>query len=286
MTRHSIQLVMAGLLVVACMFLPFFPGGYDGLAVTLSFMAQGFAVAGLLLVPIGAFWLAYELGTRRRIDREWSGKDMGYWFGWAAIGVSTLVAIVVSLGAFEKVGLSLGLAVVALWAYCAFQLAARLKAISPSEVRAFNPAPLYLLVLPIVAAGFKFTLVGPAAEFSRNRVIDNSAALIADIERFRDSHGRYPVSLQSLHEDYKPGVVGVQRYHYEPNGESYNVYFEHFPAEFDVREIVMYNPRGEQRFTSHNADLLEFTGAQLDLRRGDSRVFNASRPNWKYFLFD
>lgn len=146
--------------------------------------------------------------------------------------------------------------------------------------------PLYLVILPLVAAGFKFTLVASAVEFSRNRAIDNGAAFIADIERYHSAHGRYPHSLQSLHEDYSPGVTGVERYHYEPNGDGYNVYFRHLGTALSAWEIVMFNPRGEHEFTSHNADLLQYTREQLSRARGYFSVHDASRPQWKCFLFD
>jgi hypothetical protein len=137
--------------------------------------------------------------------------------------------------------------------------------------------PLYLVLLPIIAV---------AAEFSRNRAIENCVGLIEDIERFRNTHGRYPHSLQSLVEDYKPRVVCVERYHYEPSGDGYNVYFKHFAVALDVEEIVMFNPRDEHEFTGHNADILQYPPERLARSRGYFSVRDASRPKWKYFLFD
>lgn len=61
MIKHIVAIPAAAALIIAFMFYPFLPGRYDGLAVTLSAMAQVFAVAGLLLVPLGALWLAREI---------------------------------------------------------------------------------------------------------------------------------------------------------------------------------------------------------------------------------
>jgi hypothetical protein len=285
MVRHLAFLMAASSLIVGCMFYPYLPGDYDGLAVTLSAMAQLFAMAGLVLVPLGAIWLAYEIKTAAAKSRA-PGKRTGYWFGLASIGAATLVAIVVSFGAAIDHHLSFGLGVIVIWAYLAFRLTARLKAMRDAEVPAFNLAPIYLVVLPIVAAVFKFTLVGHAAELSRNRAIDDSVRIISDIERYRDTHGHYPPSLHSLWDDYRPSVIGVQRYHYEPNGEYYNLFFEHFAVALDTKEIVMYNPRDEQDFSSHNSDLLQFSAAQIRAQRGHVAVHEAPRPNWNYFLFD
>ncbi len=97
-----------------------------------------------------------------------------------------------------------------------------------ANVRTFNWAPLYLVVLPIVAATFRIALVGPAIEFSRNRASENSAQLISDIERYREANGHYPRSLLAEWQDYKPSVIGIKQYHYKPNGEAYDLFFEQY----------------------------------------------------------
>jgi hypothetical protein len=286
MIRHLVIMSAAIGLVVGCMFYPYLPGDYDGFAVTLSVMSQLFAMAGLLLVPLGLAWLAYEIRIRSRETEARPRTDFGPWFSWAAIGVATLVAVVVALGSVVDHHFSAGFVALALWAYVATRLAGILKSARRPAKRTFNPAPLYLILLPIVAAAFKFALVGRAAEVSRNRAIDGSAALIRDIERYRDTHGYYPRSLQSLWDDYRPSVKCVERFHYEPNGDFYNVYFEHFAVALDVKEIVMYNKQDEQDFSSHNMDLLQLSTADIDRMRGYVSVHNAGRPHWKYFLFD
>jgi hypothetical protein len=127
MVRHSARMIAATLLIVACMFLPFLPGEYDGLAVTLSIMSQLFGMTGLLLVPLGAIWLGYELRMRAPKAGARPGRDTGHWFALASIGAATLVALIVAVGAFVTVGPSLGFGVIVLWAYCASRLAGMLK---------------------------------------------------------------------------------------------------------------------------------------------------------------
>jgi hypothetical protein len=279
-------MIVALALVASCMFYPFLPGEYDGMAVTLSAMAQLFGMVGLLLVPLGAIWLAYELGRSAASAGSPPTKDLGSWFAWASIGAATLVAIAIALGAAIDNHFSLGLAVIAVWAYCAMRLAAKSRELHNVANRTFNPSPIYLVVLPIAAAIFTFMFVGPASESCRNRAIDDSARLIRDIERYRDAHGHYPRSLESLWDDYRPSVVCIDRYRYEPNGDLYNVYFEHFSTALDIKEIVMYNKGGQHEFTSHNADLLQLPASELAVRRGYISVHHAARPDWKYFLFD
>jgi hypothetical protein len=81
-------------------------------------------------------------------------------------------------------------------------------------------------------------------------------------------------------------VIGVKGYCYEPNGEYYNLFFEHFAVALDMKEIVMYNQRDEQDFSSHNSDLLLLSAPQIRAQRGHVAVHEASQPHWKYFLFD
>ena len=287
MLRHLAGIGAATLLIGACMFLPFMPGQYDGFAATLSAWSQLVGTVGLLLVPFGAIWLWYELKRRRRETATRPARDLGHGLALASLAVATLVALGFAAFAWGIVGRSLGFAVIALWIYCGFRLTRKLKAMKHAAVRTFNPAPLYLVAVPIVAAVLTFTLVGRAVGFSRNRAMENSAQLINDIERYRDANGHYPPSLLALWQDhYKPLVIGIEKYHYELNGEAYNVFFEQLSDQLGTREIVMYNKRDEHVMTSHTTDLLTLTPAELAYQRGYYAVNNASRPHWKYFWFD
>jgi hypothetical protein len=269
MLKHIIAILAVALLIVVCMFYPFLPGNYDGLAITLSVMSQLFGMIGLLLVLLGLIWLSG--GWRQDSTLTSSRKRFVYWCGIA----STIDA-----------HLSFGVCVLLLWAYIAFRLVVWLRQERQDDQSGFNPLPLYLVILPLVAASFKFTLVAPAVELSRSRAIQNSATLIADIENFYKARGHYPHSLQSLNEDYKPQVVGVERYHYETSGNGYNVYFKHIAVALDEKEIVMFNRLGEHEYTSHNADILQYTPEHLSRTRGYAAIRDTSYPNWKYFLFD
>ena len=77
MLKHVVGMIAAIMLIVGCMVYPFLPGDYDGLAVTLSVMAQFFAMAGLVLVPIGLAWLAYELRARTLKRYESARRGLG-----------------------------------------------------------------------------------------------------------------------------------------------------------------------------------------------------------------
>lgn len=244
--------------------LPFLPGRYDAMAPVLSVMAQVFGKASLLLVPVGALWLLFK--TRA--------------LAIAATVISTIVVFAVALVGAASNAFALGVSVFAVWLFVTWK---QVQAARPHGHR-----PIYMIVVPIAVATLQMAIVAPAIESSRNRAIDNSALLIADIERYRASNGRYPISLLSVSEDYPPNVIGIERYRYEPAGDAYNLVFEQPALNLGTREFVVYNPLDQQVFTSHNMVLLRESPETLArvFRRGQYEVRDASRPHWKYFWFD
>lgn len=288
MALHLIRISGLIILLVLCTFYPFVPGEYDGLAAPLSAMAQTFGVVGLLLVAVGISWLAYEVRKRARAKRNLPTKARGYHFVLAALAASSIVAIAVSLTAFMGFSVSFGVLTIALWFYVVARLRPRLKLLRRAEAEDFNPAPLYLVLIPVVVLIFQITLAPRATSFSRNRAIAQSAELISDIEKYHAAYGRYPSSLLALHKDYKPSVIGIEKFHYAPNGEAYNLFFEQpaFMSDFGIREIVMYNKLDEHVMVSHAAWILAGAPGELEARQGWHSVHDASIPHWKYFWFD
>ena len=288
MTSHLVRIGGLIMLLILSTFYPFLPGVYDGLAVPLSALAQTFGVVGLLLVPVGVSWLAYELRKQARGKSNLPTRARGYYFALAATVASSIVAIALSLVALASVGISFGVLTLALWFYVVARLRPRLKSLKKAEADNFNPTPLYLVFIPSVVLIFQIALAPRATDFSRDRAIAQSAELIGNIEGHRAAHGRYPSSLLALHKDYHPLVVGIEQFHYAPNGEAYNLFFERptFLFDFGIREIVMYNKLDEHLAMSHTAWILEGAPDGLEARQGWHTSHDASSPHWKYFWFD
>ena len=285
MLRHVFRVAAIAAVLVACLFLPFLPGDYDRLAGPLATMAMLFGYAGLLLVPVGACWLLYEIKKGASASYAASSSGLGYYFAIAALVASVPVAAMVALEALVTLGPSAGvICLVALATWYFGQLVPRAAQLKGAEITDFHGTPLYLVVLPLVVLAALYGFGDKAAEFSRNRAIDNAAPFIADIEAYRKEHGRYPTSLASEWEDYKPSIMGIERYRYEPSGDAYNVSFEQFSFAFGTREFIMYNRLDEQEMTSHDMDLLRI--APEEIRRGYHAVDDAGRPHWKRFFFD
>jgi hypothetical protein len=289
MTLHLVRMGGITMLLVLCMFYPFLPGAYDGFAVALSTMAQLFGTAGLLLVPIGVVWLIYEARKRARRNRHPPHTGRGYYFAMASLIAASIVAIAVSIVMFFGIGISLGVLAIGLWSYVVSRLIPKVRLLKKAEAENINPTPFYLLFIPIALLLLQVTLAAPATEFSRNRAIMKSAELINEIEKHHAVHGRYPSSLLAVWKDYYPSVVGIERFHYTPNGDAYNLFFEQPRFLFDnigTREFVMYNKFDEHVMTSHAAWILISTPEELEARQGWYAVHDAPSPHWKYFWFD
>jgi hypothetical protein len=266
--KESLRIGVLTTIVVLCTFLPFLPGRHDVLAVPLSSMAQVIGTAGLILVPVGALWICAE-HVQRLAGLRFASRLLAFVMLAAVWAAVTLVATV-------QGGFALGIVSLA------FAVSVARKAWFSSRV------PVYLVVVPLLVALVQLTFVDRAVASSRLRAIRNSAPLIAAIERHRVTHGRYPESLLSVNPDIWPGVIGIAKYHYEPSGDAYNLFFEQFTNRIGTREFVMYNPQDKHVMTSHALDLLELTPDQLalDRTRGHNALHDGPSLHWKYFWFD
>lgn len=278
MIAHALGIAAATTALVLLALWPFLPGPSDNLAVPLSMMAQLLARGGLLLVPVGALWL---VSARRGRTGQ---TPRGYFI--AAVVAASLVWAVVSLGAAAFGGALMAVGAVTPWAYVLVRVARGTRRPERTPPRRVSALPFDLVLVPLASLVGQEALIGRASEFSRTRAIRNSERLITEIEQYRSVHGRYPLSLLSLNTDYRPSVIGIKRFQYEPSGEAYNLLFEQRALALDTREIVVYNPRDEQVATSHDSDLLQFTSHDLERRHGYYAVRDTPHPHRKYFLFD
>ena len=280
MIKHLLGIVAAIAFVVLCTLLPFLPGSYDGLAVALSEMAHIFGTLGLMLVPIGMLWIA-AYGSKRLVQKR-------HLFPLLALIASTLVWAGLFLAAVVQSGFVLGFAIVVLWLWLLRKAWTNVRRTNTTPSDHPSAIPFYLIVVPVVVALLQWAFVERAIESSRNRAILNSAPLIAAIENYRARNGKYPTSLLAEWPDFKPDVIGIREYRYEPHGEAYNLVFEQFNYRFGTREFVVYNPLDEHVMTAHASDILELTPEQLVIERtrGHHARHDLPQPHWKIFWFD
>lgn len=270
---HAALIVgIAALLAVSTVY-PFIPGRYDRLALPLSTMVQVFGVVGLALVPVGVLWFILP--------------RYGFVLAVLATAVGAAITLILALFATLSVGNAFGVLTLVVGLYVLIRLLPRLRQLRRADDRRPPPAPLYLVLLPVLALASQLTLAGPVARWSRDHAIANAGAFIADIEQYASTHGRYPVSLEAQNRDYHPDIVGVEQYVYVPRGDSYNLSFEQprlLLDRFGTREWVVYNPRDEHRVYSHTMWLLP--PPDVEPPQGWYASGDAGHPHWRYFLFD
>jgi hypothetical protein len=289
MLKHLAAISGIIILIVLCIYYPFLPGQYDPVALPLSTVAQLLSLFILLLVPIGLAWLIYELWQRSRRKRGLSTKGGAFYFALAALVVGSILVLLLSLLAFMAFSRVLGLLTLSLWSYGLSKWRPTMRRMKIGAAEPINPAPLYLILIPLLVLIAGLFLTAPATEFSRNRAIANSARLIDEIDRHHAEFGQYPDSLLAVWQDYHPFVVGIEKYHYEPKGAAYSVFFEQ-PAvlfsNFGTREFVMYNKLDEHVMSSHASWRLFWPPQQLAANQGWYEVHDVPSPHWKYFWFD
>jgi hypothetical protein len=252
------------------MVLPYLPGRFDASAATFSFVVQAGSLVSLLMVPVGVAWIINpgRSGLWRRV----------------ALALAGLVGFVITISAVSVDMLALGV-LLGLWSILLVRTASR-RLRADRAVGGHARVAFSLVWLPLILVTFRATVLPRAADWSRDRAIQHSDILIGEIEAFRQRRGHYPISLVSLNRDVPTGVVGVERFHYEPNGETYNLFFVRPHIALDAKEVVIFNPRDEHRFASHELDVLQFDDEPLNLRRGDRRRTHLAHPHWISILFD
>jgi hypothetical protein len=284
---HGLGVAGVLALIAFAMLLPFLPGTHDRLAATVSLSAQLIGVVGLLFVPVGGVWLAYELRKRRHIARNLLYTPGRHRFALATVVVGSVTAGVIALAACAAATISFGVLVLLLSAYVLYRLTARVVQARSAEDTAFSAVPIYLTFVPIATLLLQLSLAGPATAFSRNRAIEASASLIAGIDAYRATHAVYPESLLGTHKDYNPSVVGIERYEYARRGETYDLAFEQplfLLDDIGTREWVVYNPRDEHFLTSHVAWNLEWAPHERPQQGFVSH--DAGAVHWRRLRFD
>jgi hypothetical protein len=108
----------------------------------------------------------------------------------------------------------------------------------------------------------------------RKSVISNARPIIQAIEMFKKEKSVYPKDLGSLVPAYlniipDPGVMGTRGFGYKPTQDTYEVYFTDCMSLGFNWEVVIYNPKDQQK------------------GEGDyPTLYSTGHPHWRYYWFD
>jgi len=265
---------------VTGIFLPYFPGDYDYFAVGISSTFQFATLVSLLLVPIGLIWGIMDWVNRKNSEANKYPDSLRK----IAFVATILIILVAALGAFASHNRFSAIIILGLGIYILLKIHKKRKELKSVNSVRFSATPYYFIFIPLTVFFIRMSFLEKVKNSSTDSVINQSEQLIQDIEAYKQTNGHYPISVQSTIEDYKTYVSGIERFHYEPSGDAYNLYFEQFSDMIGTQEIVMYNKLDEHEMTVHNQDLLRIPSKSI--RRGYHNVVQLPQPHWKIFYFD
>lgn len=288
-SRHLLLMAAFVTLAAAAMAYPFLPGSHDPAAIPWSAVAQVFVGGSLLLFPVGALWLVYEVHQHRQRKRGISPGRGRHGFALVSLALFGLVAAIATLAASFTAGFSLSVPLAGAAVFLGAGMWRRVRGLKTASPSGIHPAPLWMTLPALALTVIQLCAARPLADYSRQRAITQSAEMIQAIEQCHGRQGRYPVSLEAVWSDYSPSVVGVERYRYAPHGESYLLIFEQPRFLFDdfgVREFVVYNHHDNHRIISHDSWILLLSPEEAERNQGWHAARPTGNPHWKSFLFD
>lgn len=268
-TQYLGTLILTGLAIMIASIAPFLPGPINGFSHGVSQFAQTIGMIGLAFVPFGLIWLIIEI--RNKEGRKLNNWTNGYYPAWLAM---TPVFVFLPLQA----AMSIHEGRTSDWLPFTFLLSIvtfliyRIQKLKRKTDYKFNPTPLYIAILPLVALITARFAVENAAAFSREKIIAKTEPLISAIDEFKTEHGKYPEKLKELEGKYikeipQVHVMGIKAYQYEKSNDSYQLSFEQL-WHWNATEVVVYGANGHIEF------------------KGNYDNFPTSHRYWRYYLVD
>ena len=274
--KHVFLILLTIIISLTGIFLPYIHGDYDYFAVGLSYIFQFAIFTSLLLVPIGLILCIMDFINRRK---NCETALYPVYLRKIALIVIVVIVLAAALGAFVSNNRFSAIIIVCSGVYFLSLNRKKLR-----ELFTQNITPYYFIFIPLTVIFVRMTFLEKAKKDSTDFAIRQCEQLIQDSESYKNTNGYYPISLLSTIEDYKPLISGIPRFHYEPRGNAFNIYFEQISNMLGTQEIVMYNKLDEQEMTVHNQDLLRIPYSNI--LHGHHRVVQMPNQHWKIFYFD
>jgi len=285
--KATLILIITYILCFAFVVYPFLPGKYDTSGIVFSSFIQVYSGLGLITSIPASFWIYYSLKVKKS---HHSNEDLIRRQRMALIIYSVITIIILSLAILLTQFISRLVCIILFINLLYFSLLLFRKFKSPNQSLT-TPVhlPVALTILPVSLIVFQLLISKPLTDWSRNIVIRNSSELIAQIESFKSTTGRYPLTLNAINKDFNTGINSVEKYHYTYDDTAYNIYFEQprfFFDRFGTREFVVYNPKDNHLMISHTVWHIQSGTFQSRIYQGWYASQDIGIPHWKAFFFD
>lgn len=224
---------------------------------------------GFLLNLIGFFIAMHRI--KRWMEKGETVSDHGAQIILAAATLAclTYICLLLIVGIFVTQGIFAGILGLLIVIFFFTFLMKKINGLKESGDRKFNPAPVYLLTIPLIAFFTFMFLTNPVSDYSRNYAIKQGQSIIDSIENYYLQNGNYPESIKTIGINFpRPSVMGIQEFNYERNGDAYNLSFVQWQHLGATQEVVMFNKNDEHTVTGHFAS------------------YHTKRPHWRYYWLD
>lgn len=281
--KYAVLVLVYAALTISCLY-PFLPGEYDPLANPLATAVQVFSGACIVTILPAFFWFIQSYRYGRSQDKKHASRVRLFMRIYCVFTCVLLIPVllIVNFGLSMLLGLIFFVLLLSVF-ISAFR---KIKTADPGLLgSAFYPLaygflPLYLFLLQAIVDQ-------PMTNWSKRKAIGNCGQMISEIETYKNTYGKYPVTLSAIWKDYKTGIRGIEKYHYTFDEDTYNLFFEQpkfFFDRFGTRELVVYNPNDNHLMLSHSS--WHMNPGQRRSAQGWYASHAMDTPHWKYFWFD
>ncbi len=262
-------LLLIPILIFVASIAPFLPGPGNNFSHGISQFAQAIGYIGLPFVPFGLVWLITEM-------RNKDGQQLNRWTSGYYPSLLVLTPVFLFLPwqiikalldgrTFDVWPLAIIVSVVGFTIY-------RIQKLKKKTNYKFNPAPVYIVLIPVIALLSSKFAVERVAEITREKAILKTETLIAAIEKYKTENGEFPDDLASLKGKYiqeipKINIMGMRAYRYEKRNSSFQLSFERL-WHWTATEVVVYNSLGQKSI------------------KGNYENYPTKHTNWSYYMAD
>lgn len=263
-------LLLITLAIMVASVAPFFTGPGNDFSHNVSQFAQTIGYIGLPFVPFGLIWLIVEF--RNKKGKKLNRWTNGYYPAWLVLIPVFLLLFLQSVMSIHEARYSDIFPLAIFIATVLVFLIYRIQKLKSKTDYKFNPIPMYIVLIPLLAILNSRFLVEKAAALSREKMIAQSELLIAAIREYKTDRGDYPEKLEDLKGKYiseipKFRMMGVRSYQYEKRNGSFQLSFEKL-WHWNATEVVVYNSLGYNDI------------------KGNYEYYPTNYTNWSYYLAD